>query len=677
VRVLVAGGAGFIGSHLVDSLLEHGDEVTIVDNFVTGHRNNIAQSVRSPRCSVIDTDLSEALPPSVARLQVDRIYQLASPASPVHFTRNPVATLLVNALGTRSLLELARRSEARLLLASTSEVYGDPLIHPQTESYWGNVNPLGPRSCYDEGKRFAESLCIAYHSEFGVDVRIARIFNTYGPRSAPADGRVIPNFCVQALSGSPLTVHGNGAQTRSFCYVSDIVRGLRLLMEAPGLAAPVVNLGSTQEVTVAELAARVIAAAGSRSGIVHEPRPTDDPAKRRPDIRRAREILGWEPEVSFVDGIRATLNYFQLTVRSDVPPQYEAETDFVSSPGTARMRGPGAIDGGEEPVIAADQVSVVICVYTQDRWDDICAAIASVQAQTVTPAELIVAVDHNDELSRRLRSAATGVRVIDSAGPPGKSGALNTAVSQATGRVIALLDDDAAAEPGWLETLVSAYSDDNVLGVGGYLAPRWSSERPRWFPAEFYWVFGCSYTGLPTRRAAVRNLIGANMSFRRDVFVSVGGSHVGMGPNGTALLGACRAEDTEFCVRASLNFPSGRWVYEPQAVVVHHVPLERATWKYFRSRCYSEGISKAMLARIFGGRQALARERAYTYRILPAGIVGGVADAIRRADLHAAARAGAIVAGLAFTIAGYAMGMVATRGHGDAGDRSIFQAPAD
>ncbi len=311
MRVLVTGGAGFIGSHLVERLLAGGDHVVVADNFITGQPSNLDHLDKYPRLRSLPQDMSQPLRSEITDERYDRIYNLASPASPRGYSRYPIETLLVNSHGTYHALELARLHGARFLQASTSEVYGDPLVHPQTEDYWGNVNPNGPRACYDEGKRFAESLVMEYVRQHAVDARIARIFNTYGPRSHPADGRVVPNFCIQALEGRPITIYGDGHQTRSFCYVDDLVRGFLALMETDGLAGEVVNLGNPEEHTILQFAERIVEIAGSASQIVHEPLPTDDPQRRRPDISRARRVLGWEPEITLDEGLRRTLDFFR------------------------------------------------------------------------------------------------------------------------------------------------------------------------------------------------------------------------------------------------------------------------------------------------------------------------------------------------------------------------------
>jgi len=311
VRTLVAGGSGFIGSHVVAMLLAAGHHVTVVDSFLTGRRRNLAHDEGDPALTVIEVNVTDALPQCVGSEPYDRVYHLASPASPTAYQRYPLETLFANSVGTCQLLDIARSHGAHFLLASTAEVYGDPLVHPQTETYWGNVNPIGPRSCYDESKRFAESVAVNYADVYGVDVRIARIFNTYGPRSAPEDGRLIPTFCVQALTGAPLTVYGDGSQTRSLCYVTDLVRGLGALMEADGLAGQVVNLGNPTESTVLAIAEEILTMTGRRSTIEYRPLPVDDPARRRPDIGKARQLLGWEPTVKQADGLLQTLAFFR------------------------------------------------------------------------------------------------------------------------------------------------------------------------------------------------------------------------------------------------------------------------------------------------------------------------------------------------------------------------------
>jgi nucleoside-diphosphate-sugar epimerase len=311
LRVLISGGSGFVGSHLVDALLARGDRVTVVDNFLTGRRQNLGHAIGDPRLTLIEADVVDPRLPTILDGPYDRVFHLASPASPVGYRRYPLETLRVNSVGTDHLLVVARRDGARFVLASTSEVYGDPLVHPQDERYWGNVNSVGPRSCYDEGKRFAESLAVNYAEVHGDDVRIARIFNTYGPRSAPLDGRLIPNLCVQALAGHPLTIHGDGTQTRSFCYVDDLTRGLITLMETEGLAGEVVNLGNPVELRVLEIAEAILAAAGSTSPIEFVPRPPEDPERRRPDIGKAQRLLGWQPSVGLDTGLANTLEFFR------------------------------------------------------------------------------------------------------------------------------------------------------------------------------------------------------------------------------------------------------------------------------------------------------------------------------------------------------------------------------
>ncbi len=303
-RVLVTGGAGFIGSHLCEALLANGDDVICLDNLYSGSRRNIFHLTVNPGFEFLRHDIIQPI-----LLEVDRIYNLACPASPVHYQHNPVKTVKTNVMGTLNCLGIAKRVGARILQASTSEVYGDPLRHPQPEEYWGNVNPIGVRSCYDEGKRLAETLMMDYHRQSRIDIRIARIFNTYGPHMSINDGRVVSNFVVQSLRGKALTVYGKGDQTRSFCYVSDLVAGLRELMDREGNHQPV-NLGNPNEITVLQLAELVRELAGSSSEIRFCPLPKDDPCRRRPDISRAKHDLGWEPTTPLRTGLERTIAYF-------------------------------------------------------------------------------------------------------------------------------------------------------------------------------------------------------------------------------------------------------------------------------------------------------------------------------------------------------------------------------
>jgi UDP-glucuronate decarboxylase len=305
MRILVTGGAGFIGSHLCDRLLAAGDHVVCLDNFFTGRRENIEHLLEHPGFELLRHDVTEPI-----FIDVDQIYNLACPASPVHYQYNPVKTVKSNVMGTINVLVLAKRLRARVLQASTSEVYGDPTVHPQPESYWGNVNPIGPRSCYDEGKRVAETLMMDYHRQDRVDTRIARIFNTYGTRMLEADGRVVTNFIIQALRGEELTLYGSGEQTRSFCYVDDLVEGLIRLMNADGVHEPV-NLGNPVEFTIRQLADEVAHAVGHEVRMVYRPLPQDDPTQRKPDITRAREWLGWEPKVQLAEGLGITVEHFR------------------------------------------------------------------------------------------------------------------------------------------------------------------------------------------------------------------------------------------------------------------------------------------------------------------------------------------------------------------------------
>jgi UDP-glucuronate decarboxylase len=304
-RILIAGGAGFIGSHLCERLLERGNEVLCVDNFYTSTRRNIDHLLNNKAFEVMRHDVTFPL-----YVEVDEIYNLACPASPIHYQRDPVQTTKTSVHGAINMLGLAKRLKAKILQASTSEVYGDPSIHPQTEEYWGNVNMIGPRACYDEGKRCAETLFFDYHRQHKLDIKVARIFNTYGPRMHPNDGRVVSNFVMQALHDQPITVYGDGTQTRSFCYVDDLVEALiRLMGTAQEVTGPI-NLGNALECTIRELAEIVIRLSGSRSAIDYRPLPIDDPKQRRPDIRRARELLDWKPVVQLEDGLTKTIAYF-------------------------------------------------------------------------------------------------------------------------------------------------------------------------------------------------------------------------------------------------------------------------------------------------------------------------------------------------------------------------------
>jgi UDP-glucuronate decarboxylase len=306
LRILVSGGSGFLGSHLCERLLKEGHEVVCLDNFFTGSRANIEHLLDDHRFELVRHDVTEPI-----TMEVDQVYHLACPASPIHYQRNPVRTIRTAVEGTLNMLDLAREVRARILIASTSEVYGDPIEHPQHESYWGNVNPIGPRACYDEGKRCAESLAVSYARQYSVEVRIARIFNTYGPRMHENDGRVVSNFVVQALRGEPITVYGKGEQTRSFCYATDLIEGFTRLMASEHGADPV-NLGNPRETTVLELAELTKRLAKSKSEIIKAPLPKDDPTRRKPDITRAQELLGgWGPRVPLEEGLGATIEDFR------------------------------------------------------------------------------------------------------------------------------------------------------------------------------------------------------------------------------------------------------------------------------------------------------------------------------------------------------------------------------
>jgi UDP-glucuronate decarboxylase len=312
-RILVTGGAGFLGSHLCERLVAGGDEVICLDNFFTGHRDNLASLHGHRRFEIVRHDVTDPI-----HLEVDEIYHLACPASPIQYQRNPVRTIRTSVQGTLNMLDVARDSHARILLASTSEVYGDPETHPQVEEYWGHVNPIGPRACYDEGKRCAEAVAVSYARQYGVSVRIARIFNTYGPRMALDDGRVVSNFIVQALQKEPITLYGSGEQTRSFCYVSDLIEGLVRLM-ASGCNAQPINLGNPSELSIGTLARMIRDKTGSSSPLVHAELPVDDPRQRQPDITKARQLLSWEPHVSIEEGLARTIEDFRLRLTAEGP----------------------------------------------------------------------------------------------------------------------------------------------------------------------------------------------------------------------------------------------------------------------------------------------------------------------------------------------------------------------
>jgi UDP-glucuronate decarboxylase len=310
--VLVAGGAGFLGSHLCDALLSEGTHVIAIDNFQTGRRPNLRHLEREPRFDLIDADIINPIPPLLRSgpIRIDEIFNLACAASPAHYQADPEHTMLTSVVGTHNLLTFAEKSGARFCLASTSEIYGDPEVHPQIETYWGHVNPTGPRACYDEGKRAAETLTFDFERSGRADIRVARIFNTYGPRMRADDGRVISNVICQALSGDDITIYGDGRQTRSFCYVSDLIDGFLRLMVYEGKLPGAVNLGNPNELTIGELVRRVITLTGSRSAIVTRPLPTDDPRRRKPDITRAAKLLGWQPRTPLEVGLRATVVWF-------------------------------------------------------------------------------------------------------------------------------------------------------------------------------------------------------------------------------------------------------------------------------------------------------------------------------------------------------------------------------
>lgn len=305
MKIVVTGGAGFIGSHLCARLLNEGHEVMCLDNFFTGQKKNIEPLLKNPKFSVVEHDIVEPI-----TIDAEQVYNLACPASPIHYQFNPIRTIKTSTIGMINMLGLAKRTGARILQASTSEVYGDPLVHPQTEKYWGNVNCIGPRSCYDEGKRVAETLCFDYHRSNNVDIRVIRIFNTYGPHMHPQDGRVVSQFIMEALKNKPLTVNGDGSHTRSFCYVDDLVEGMIRMMNQNKETGPI-NLGNPNEITVGELASHILKLTGSSSTITYTPLPEDDPKKRKPDITLAKAVLDWQPTIDLIDGLTKTIAYFR------------------------------------------------------------------------------------------------------------------------------------------------------------------------------------------------------------------------------------------------------------------------------------------------------------------------------------------------------------------------------
>ena len=308
-RILITGGAGFLGSHLAERLLNEGNEVVCLDNFFTGQKQNIVHLLKNPYFELIRHDVTMPF-----FIEVDQIYNLACPASPVHYQYNPIKTVKTSVMGAINMLGLAKRIKAQILQASTSEVYGDPLEHPQTEGYWGHVNPIGIRACYDEGKRVAETLFVSYHTQNNVRIKIVRIFNTYGPRMHPNDGRVVSNFIVQALQGKDITIYGDGSQTRSFCYVDDLLTGMIRMMNTPDEITGPVNIGNPNEFTILELAEKVIKLTGSSSKIIFQPLPSDDPLQRRPDIAKARQLLSWEPNIQLEQGLTKTIEFFRNSI---------------------------------------------------------------------------------------------------------------------------------------------------------------------------------------------------------------------------------------------------------------------------------------------------------------------------------------------------------------------------
>lgn len=352
--VLIAGGAGFLGSHLCDAMVASGAHVVCVDSLLTGRVDNLRGLRRDPRFDLVEADISEPLPPSLAsgRIRLDAVFNLACAASPPHYQADPEHTLLTCVVGTRHLLRVAEASGARFVLASTSEVYGDPEVHPQPESYRGNVSPTGPRACYDEGKRAAETLSFDYMRAGRVDVRVARIFNTYGPRMRADDGRVVSNIVTQALAGEDITIYGDGSQTRSFCYVDDLVDGLVRLHAAERRVPGAVNLGNPTELEVAELVRRVLRLTGSPSAVVRRPLPVDDPRRRRPDITLAGQLLGWAPRIGLEEGLRATIAWFAAEMRASLPTRPRSD-DEATHPGRRHAMREGAALGTAVPDTAA------------------------------------------------------------------------------------------------------------------------------------------------------------------------------------------------------------------------------------------------------------------------------------------------------------------------------------
>jgi UDP-glucuronate decarboxylase len=305
-KILIAGGAGFIGTNLIKQIINSNNQIFCFDNFFTGSRKNVIQFLKNKNFKVVNHDITKPL-----NLKVDQIWNLACPASPIHYQHDPVKTLVTSIQGSINLLNLAKKNNCKIFQASTSEIYGDPLIHPQKESYWGNVNPIGPRSCYDEGKRCAETLFFDYNREFKINIKVARIFNTYGPYMHPKDGRVVSNFIVQALNNKPITIYGNGKQTRSFCYVDDLVNGLIKLMNSKNSITGPINIGNNSELTVKKLAKIIVELTNSKSKIIYKNLPIDDPIKRKPDIKKAKKLLKWEPKTNLLEGLSKTIKYFE------------------------------------------------------------------------------------------------------------------------------------------------------------------------------------------------------------------------------------------------------------------------------------------------------------------------------------------------------------------------------
>ncbi len=457
-RILVTGGAGFLGSFLCERLLAEGHDVLCVDNFFTGSRDNVLHLLDDRRFELVRHDVTFPL-----FVEVDQVYNLACPASPVHYQFDPVATIKTNVHGAINMLGLAKRTHARIFQASTSEVYGDPAVHPQPESYRGSVNPIGPRACYDEGKRCAETLFFDYHRQYGVDIRVARIFNTYGPRMNPNDGRVVSNFIVQALRGEPVTLYGDGEQTRSFCYVDDLIEGFVRLMATEGETGPI-NIGNPGEFTMRELAELVIELTGSRSEIVHRPLPQDDPTQRRPDITRARELLGWEPRVALRDGLARTIAYFEAklsgTTAACLPERQAA--NWRPAPSQAvrlSLWSSHMTETIERSEAGGARFDIVIPCYNYGRF--LSDAVASVLSQAVNVRVLVIddcSQDDTPAVGLALADGDARVTFRRHAVNHGHIATYNEGIDWADGDYFAIVSADDLLMPGALARAASAFS---------------------------------------------------------------------------------------------------------------------------------------------------------------------------------------------------------------------------